>query len=173
MILAYFTYWHQDWCLGPRVLFSSTAAFVLLTARGIAAIPDIAHHLFGIVDRGRVKGYMAIILLACFCLGCASNIPSLLRVYSNGYWGANAQIVKAVNKMELEEAIVFVRSNKPMGYRSVFPQNHPLLKSDVIYARFLDEQKNAELMRQFTGRKFYIADGPSITEYPFSANSSP
>ena len=66
-----------------------------------------------------------------------------------------------------------VLSSTILAYRSVFPQNHPLLKSEVIYARFLDEQKNAELMRQFTGRKFYIADGPSITEYPFSSNSSP
>ena len=173
LILAYFTYWHQDWCLGPRVLFSSTAAFVLLTARGIAAVPDIVHNLFGIVDKSRVKGYIAIILIACFCLGFASNIPSLLRVYSDGYWGANAQILKAVKKMQIENAIVFVRSDGPMGYRSVFPQNHPLLKSDVIYARFLDERKNGELMRQFTDRKFYIADGPSITEYLFSSNFSP
>ena len=154
--------------MGPRVLFSSTAVFVLLTARGIAAVPDIVHNLFGIVDKSRVKGYIAIILIACFCLGFASNIPSLLRVYSDGYWGANAQILKAVKKMQIENAIVFVRSDRPMGYRSVFPQNHPLLKSDVIYARFLDEGKNAELMRQFTDRKFYIADGPSITEYPMN-----
>ena len=159
---AYFFYWFQDWCFGPRFMFASTAAFVLLAARGITALPHIARDIFGIADERKVKGYVAIILIFCFCLGFASNLPALLKVYSNSYWGVNGQVLKAVKKMEIKNAVVFVKSY----YGSVFAANSPLLNSDVIYVRHLGNEKNAEIMKRFEGRQFFIANGNSISHLP-------
>ncbi len=162
LALAYFFYWFQDWCFGPRFMFASTAAFVLLTARGLAALPHIAHHLFGITDKYRVRGYIAIVLILCFSIGFASNLPALVKVYSNNYWGVNAQVLKAVKNNGIQNAVVFVKSY----YGSVFAANHPLLKSDVIYVKDLGAKKNAELINRFPDRQFYIANGASILPYP-------
>ena len=143
-------------------MFASTAAFVLLTARGLAALPHIAHHLFGITDEHRVRGYIAIVLILCFSIGFASNLPALVKVYSNNYWGVNAQVLKAVKNNGIQNAVVFVKSY----YGSVFAANHPLLKSDVIYVKDLGAKKNAELINRFPDRQFYIANGASILPYP-------
>ncbi len=162
MALAYFFYWFQDWCFGPRFMFASAAAFILLTARGIVAIPHIAHELLGIDSKQRVGGTVAIVLVFCFSLGFASNIPVLIRTYSNNYWGVNAQVLKSVRKMDIQNAVVFVKSY----YGSVFAANHPRLESEVIYARDLGEEKNRTLMVQFPDRQFYLADGDSVVPYP-------
>lgn len=160
MSFAYFFYWFQDWCFGPRFMFSSTAAFVLLTARGITALPQIAKELFGIANERKVKGWIAVVLILCFSLGFASNLPTLVNTYSNNYWGVNGQVLKTVKKMELKNAVIFVKSY----YGSVFAANSPLLNSDVIYVKELGKEKNAELMRKFPTRQFFIADGDSIQQ---------
>ena len=172
LLLAYFAYWYQDLGFGPRFMFASIAGLILLSARGIASLPRTARDLLGADDENRVRSYIALVLIACFCLGIASNMPALTKFYSNNFWMANGKMLKAVGKIKIENAIVFVRSTKPTGYRTVFPQNHPLLKSDVIYARYLEDEKNAVLMRKFPGRKYYIANGTSIVEYTLSEAAS-
>ena len=161
LALAYFFYWFQDWCFGPRFLFESTAAFALLAARGLIGLPRIARELLGIGDERRVKAYAAVALLICFGLGLCSNLPALVRLYSNSYWGVNGQVLKAVEEMGIRNAVIFVRSY----YGSVFAANSPLLDSEVIYVRDLGDERNVELMRRFPGRKFYIANGPEILPY--------
>jgi len=139
-------------------MFESTAAFVLLTARGITALPNIMHDIFGVANKRKVKGYIAIVLIFCFCLGFASNLPALVKIYSNNYWGVNGQVLKTVKKMRIKNAVVFVKSY----YGSVFAANSPLLNSDVIYVIDLGAEKDSEIMKEFPTRQFYIADGISI-----------
>jgi len=152
LALAYFFYWFQDWCFGPRFMFESTAAFVLLSARGLIGIPKIMRSLFGIEDEGRVKGYVTVLMIFCILVGLASNLPALVRIYSNSYWGVNGNILRTVKEMGIKNAIVFVRSY----YGSVFAANSPTLDGDVIYVRDLGEEKNRELMKRFPNRKFYF-----------------
>ena len=169
LVFAHFFYWAQCWGYGPRFIFESTGALLILSARGIMALPDIAHHLFGITNRLRVKGYAALVLVLCFCVGFPSNVPPLVRVYSDSYWGINGQVQKAVKKMGITNALVFVKGGK--AFESVFAENHPLLKSDIVYAIDLGKEKNVELMEKFQGRKFYVADGPLVVAYPFPLES--
>ena len=152
LALAYFFYWFQDWCFGPRFMFESTAAFLLLTARGLIAVPKIMRTLFGVEDENRVRRYVALLMIFCLLVGLASNLPALVRIYSNSYWGVNGGILKTVKGMGIKNAIVFVRSY----YGSVFAANSPTLDGDVIYVRDLGEEKNEELMRRFPDRKFYF-----------------
>lgn len=170
LVFAYFFYWCQCWGFGPRFIFESTGPLLILAARGISSLPNIANRTFGITDKHRVKGYIAVTLVLCFCLGYASNIPLLIETYSDSYWGVNGNIIKAVKQMNVSNAIVFVETNS--GYESVFAENHPLLKSDIIYAKDLGRERNIELMEKFRDRKFFIADGNSVKEYPSEATNN-
>jgi hypothetical protein len=161
LALAYFFYWFQDWCFGPRFMFESAAAFILLTARGLMGLPKLMHLLFGIRDERKVKGYVAVILSFCLAVGLASNLPTLVRIYSNSYWGVNRDVLKAVERMGIKNAVVFVRSY----YGSVFAANSPTLDGEVIYVKDLGDERNKELMRRFPDRRFYRADGAEIKPY--------
>jgi len=158
---AYFFYWFQDWCFGPRFMFESTAVFVILTARGIIALPDIAREMFQIKNVQKVKGIIAMLLIFCFCVGFYSNLPALVKTYSNNYWGVNGKVQKAVKSMGIDNAVIFVKSY----YGSVFAENHPLLDSGIIYVNDLGE-KNKQIMEKYPDRNFYIANESSVIKYP-------
>lgn len=159
---AYFFYWFQDWCFGPRFMFESTYAFIILSARGIIALPSIFKEYFQTRNLQRVKGVLAIAIVICFCVGFSSNLPALIKTYSNNYWGVNRKVQNAVKNMNIKNAVIFVRSY----YGSVFAENHPLLESDIIYVRDLEDEKNAKIKEKFPDRKFYIANGSEIIPYP-------
>jgi len=159
---AHFFYWFQDWCFGPRFMFESTIAFIILTARGIIALPDIAREMFQVKNMQKVKGIIAIFLVLCFCIGFSSNLPALVKTYSSNYWGINGKVQKAVKNLCIENAVIFVRSY----YGSVFAENHPLLDSSIIYVRDLGDEKNKQIKAKFPDRQFYIANESSIVNYP-------
>jgi len=159
---AYFFYWFQDWCFGPRFMFESISAFVILTARGIIALPEITKTMFQVKNIQRVKGIIAIILILCFCIGFSSNLPALVKTYSSNYWSVNGKVQKTVKNMGIENAVIFVRSY----YGSVFAENHPLLDSSIIYVSDLGDEKNKQIKAKFPDRQFYIANESSIVKYP-------
>ncbi|MDQ1328823.1 MAG: hypothetical protein QG641_2109, partial [Candidatus Poribacteria bacterium] len=104
---AYFFYWFQDWCFGPRFMFESTIAFIILTARGIIALPDIAREMFQAKNMQKVSGIIAIFLILCFCIGFSSNLPALIKTYSSNYWSVNGKVQKAVKNLCIENAVIF------------------------------------------------------------------
>ncbi|MGB9595345.1 MAG: hypothetical protein ACPL7B_03610, partial [Candidatus Poribacteria bacterium] len=159
---AYFFYWFQDWCFGPRFMFESTYAFIILSARGIIALPSIFKEIFHAQNLQKIKGILTIVLILCFCVGFSSNISALIKTYSNNYWGVNGKVQKAVKEMNIENAVIFVRSY----YGSVFAENHPLLESSIVYVRDLGDEKNTKIKEKFSGKRFYIANESEITPYP-------
>ncbi len=159
---AYFFYWFQDWCFGPRFMFESIYAFIILSSRGIIALPSIFKEYFQTQNLQRVKGIFAIIIILCFCIGFSSNLPALVKTYSNNYWGVNRKVQNAVSRMNIENAVIFVRSY----YGSVFAENHPLFESNIVYVRDLGDEKNVRIKERFSNRKFYIANGSEISPYP-------
>jgi hypothetical protein len=151
--VAYFFYFFQDWCFGPRFLFASTAACVLLAARGISGLPSAAEDLFG-ADKRVVKGVVAVGVVLCLSVGFGGNVPSLIRFYSNNYWGVNGKIVRWARELKIRNAVVFVRS----WYGAVLPANDPLLKGDVIYVKDRGSVKNEVVKKHFPNRIYFWAE---------------
>jgi len=158
LALAYVFYWFQDWCFGPRLVYEATAPLVLLTARGILAVPRVARDVFGIGSRRAVKGTLAVLLLLCVALGLLTALPAAMRLYGHDYRGVNRDVQRAVRSRGITNAVVLVRGE----YGGVFAENDPLLRSTVIYARDLGDGKNAKLMRKFEDRDFFTADGGQL-----------
>ena len=158
--IAYFFYWFQDWCFGPRFMYESSVMMILLTSRGILRAPRLVNDTFGLkTPPSRVKATIGAAVIICTLIGLSFHIRPLIKVYSNNYWGVNASVLKAVKKNEIENAVVFVRSY----YGAVLPANSPTFDGEVIYARDLGV-KNHLMMEYYPDRKHYIADGSKIAE---------
>jgi hypothetical protein len=161
LVVAYFLYWFQHWLYGPRFLFEATPALVFLTARGLKRVPEFVAKFSGRdAPAGLWYGRTGGVLIVCIVLGLATNLPGLVRDY-RGYAHVNRRVLDTVERMRLDSAVVFTRSN----YGSVFFANSPDLKSGVIYVRDLGEEKNRRLMALFPGYRFYTACEERVEPY--------
>jgi len=158
--IAYFFYWFQDWCFGPRFMYESSVMCILLTARGILRTPRLMNSTLGLkTSHERVMGTVGTAVVICILLGLAFHIRPLVKIYSKNYWGVNASVLKAVKREKITNAVVFVRSY----YGSVLPANSPTFDGEVIYVRDLGV-KNHLMMSYYPERKHYIANGSTIAE---------
>ena len=159
---VYFFYWYQGWCFGPRFAYESTLPLILLTARGIIHAPNFLQDISKQKDEKSLLGIrFTIYLTIAFCtiVALTINVPTLIRQYANSYWGVNTDVQKAVKREKISNAVVFVGSY----YGSVLAENSPLLDSDIIYVRDLGE-KNLLMMKYYSERKYYLANGKDIQE---------
>ncbi|MBI4533803.1 MAG: glycosyltransferase family 39 protein [Candidatus Melainabacteria bacterium] len=161
LVAAYFYYWYQDWCFGPRFLFEASFVLILLTARCVLAIPEIVASLAGSINKALIHTCMALVLALCFTGYLLIYFPASARYYANSFWRVNAKLIKAVQKAQLRHAVVFVKSY----YGSAFPQNSPFLDSDTVYVRYLTPEINARVLKRFKDRCPFVASGAVISPY--------
>ena len=157
---AYFFYWYQGWCFGPRFMYESTCPLILLTARGIIHTPDIVKEKFqSKLSRGDLRYFSSLAIGFCMCVALCINVPVLVKLYSDDYWGVNAKVQRAVKREKISNAVVFVSSY----YGSVLALNSPQLDSEIIYVRDLGV-KNKLMMDFYPEREYYLASGSDIQE---------
>jgi hypothetical protein len=157
---SYFFYYHQDLIFGPRFYYNIIPFLIILTARGILALPQWLEGKG--FHKGRVTATLYLFLLACFLYSFVFSIPQLVKKYSHDYWWVTDKLHTLVQEQGLSNAIVFMDCWHPpqtptprlIYYGSGFQFNSPQLTDDVIYALDLKE-RNSELMRAFPGRKYY------------------
>ena len=155
---VYFFYWYQGWCFGPRFMYESTCPLILLTARGIIHTPDIIKKKFQPkLSEGDLRYFLSLIIGFCVCVALCVNVPTLIKLYSDDYWGVNTKVQKAVEREKISNAVVFVNSY----YGSVLALNSPQLDSKIIYVRDLGV-KNKLMMDFYPERKYYLASGSNI-----------
>lgn len=156
---TYFFYWYQGWCFGPRFAYESTLPLILLTARGIIHAPESIQYRFKCKDISIQRYYINCIVIFCVIIAMSINVPTLIKHYSNSYWGVNPDVQRAVKQAKIRNAVVFVGSY----YGSVLADNSPLLNTSIIYARDLGV-KNQQMMAYYPDRLYYLANGSKIQE---------
>jgi len=144
---------------GPRFWYEALPFIFLLSARGVRLL-FVSWRRVTVVS----MSVLAVLSLTSF-LGILptedthmSSPRSITRLRSYGF--TDARIMREVQRQQLHNAVVFVKSCAPAWwcYGSVFSQNNPELNSDVVYFKDLGPQKNAAVMRRYAGRKFYLID---------------
>lgn len=159
---AYFFYWFQDWCFGPRFLFESSALIIILTARAIQLLPHFWKNILGFstsVIRVRIASFAVIGLL--FLIGHLTNIPPHIRFYSKSYWRVTSEPLRALEKQHITRALIFAKSR----YGSVFQANDPFLKEGNIYA-INNSTRNHILMDCYPELPAFRVDGSTIERLP-------
>lgn len=156
---AYFLYWFQDWCFGPRFLFDAALFLIVLTAVSIEQLPTLFKSVLGAKSSHHtVRMASSWMLVLLFVLGFATNIPPHLEFYGNSYWGVNRDVLQAVEQKQLQKAIVFVQGNFSRG----FIGDKPFLNQSVIYVRDLGEN-NILMMRHYPDYQYFLASGSDLT----------
>jgi len=172
LVAAYFFYYYQDLCFGPRFFFSMVPLLAVLSARGIVA----AQNLLAKISPHRQKADAAVfvILLCCILYMLCFSMPRLYRKYAADYWFVSDNICSTVRANSITNAVIFVDVSIPrtarvpnlLFYGEGFLLNEPGLDGDVICAMDLG-RKNRDLMRQFPGRGCYVFTYGSVGENGF------
>lgn len=157
VVTAYFFYWFQDWCFGPRFLHEPSALLLILTARGIDRFPVLGETLGRSWSVRRLRLGTFALLAVLFGFGFTVNLPRHIEFYGRSYWDVDRKVRNAVEQQGIRRAIVFTRTN----FGEVFPANSPFLDSDVIFARDFGSGYE-KLMKEFPGYDAYIAVGSDL-----------
>jgi len=163
--VAYFFYWFQDLCFGPRFLYESLSPLLLLSARGILEFPQFLARIRGPEMQVRARNVMRWVLLLATLSTLGIGLPHLLRIYSRDYWGVNDKVHARVKRDRIDNAVVFIKPLFPYSgkvwdsyYGAGFLYNSLDFAGPVVYARDRGVQ-NYALMLHFPGRRYYCA-GP-------------
>lgn len=160
LIFHYFFYYHQDYIFGPRFYYSIIPFLIILTVRGLLALPPWLEKKH--FNRKAVESTLYLLLAVCLLSMLSFSLPSLIKKYAHDYWWVTDRIQETVKREGITNAIVFIDcwhppdSTRPnlIYYGSGFQFNSPDLRDDVIYALDLRE-RNGELMKLFPDRKYY------------------
>jgi len=178
---AYFFYWYQDLCFGPRFMYEALMAILLLTARGLVAFPRFITESAASAespgnsarptDAGTryLAARRATLAAVAFCALTALGvgIPQQLKVYANSYWGVDGNFRRSVRRYDINNAVVFMDVNSPPDYENFYGSGYQANSLDllgpVIYARDQGED-NYVLMKLLPGRRYYYARPGSLFE---------
>jgi hypothetical protein len=103
------------------------------------------------------NAFIALLFLSVVFAG-VFRIPKLYRFYSDSFWYVDNKLMKKVQELGINNALIFQKS---YGYKgnalgSGFLYNSPNLQDPVVFARDLGE-RNYDLIPFFPGRKYYLA----------------
>jgi hypothetical protein len=165
---AYFLYWFHNVCFGPRFLYESSPALVLLTVRGGLALPRLVRSTFDTPTEERsVRRFVGRATAVLIILMLGIGLPPLLKSYSSYGW-VNGKYLRNIKRNNVHNALVFC-----FHYGAGFTANPIGLEGDVIYARHCGIL-NAALTTAYPGRTCYYVSGDTLkeledVEYPRSA----
>ncbi len=160
LVAAEAFYWHSGIMYGPRYLYGTLPALLLLTARGALALASWLG--------GRLGWWLTAVPLILLILG---NVLSTLPQYAQSYRGFNfvagdkvAMVKTAVPPNE--QALIFVES--PTGnwweYGELFLGNTPWLDGRFIFARDLGDDANLSLRALYPNRRAYRFSHDQLTQ---------
>jgi hypothetical protein len=107
---AYFPYFFQDLCFGPRFLYAAMPALILLSARGLRGWGLYLARVRRIKPRHGIS-VVARAALACSVVGLAVNLPLLLQWYGSGFWGTTDVLTTQVRAQQLRHALVLIQDH--------------------------------------------------------------
>jgi hypothetical protein len=158
-IIFFSLYWfHGISPMGPKYYFEICPLLVLLTVRGMRK-----------TDMRALAGIL-------ICINILIYIPCALQPF-NRYWGTNNHCYNEVRRLNLQNALVFIkdlpgdteyeRTLNRHNYLSVAFRNHPFVeKGSIIYAKSLGDDRNRQCIRAYGGRDAFLFEYTGgISEY--------
>ncbi|MEN9978954.1 MAG: glycosyltransferase family 39 protein [candidate division WOR-3 bacterium] len=157
-LVAYFFYWFHNLCFGPRFLYESSAALLLLGARGLITLPELLHRTFGLpAERTALHRFFPRALVLCLLFLAGIALPPLWREYHT-YGGVSATVHKTVKRAGLNNALVFCDH-----FGNGFSYNRLTLDGPVVYCRNLGIF-NPALTLRYPDRRCYFARHDTLIE---------
>ena len=158
LLIAQVFYFFNEFALGPRFVYETLPASIILTSRGIALSARFLANWDKTLPYAHAKSEFCFILIVLFLFAMLFNIP--IRGKSYRHHGGDVTIHKYLNKNNIEKALVFVKDKRT--YRVHYPFNAPFAKSH-IYAKDRGSE-NKTLADRFPGYRYFISDEETVVE---------
>jgi hypothetical protein len=158
LIGGYGLYWTSGDVFGPRYVYESVTALVILSAAGIVRV---GRHVSAAAHRKqRRRAAYRYALLGLVLVDLFLYLPWQLGRY-RGLYGVTAAPRETLQAADLHNALVIVRDeNGWKDYAVPFSMNRPTLDGDVVYANDCGPLVD-ELLARYAGRSVYLYDGQS------------
>jgi len=157
---AYFFYWFHNVCFGPRFLYESSAALLLLTVRGLFTLGPLLRRTFQVpLADGTPARLLGRVLPLLLLVMAGVGLPPLYRLYHT-YGGVDASVQRAVRRAGLANALVFCAH-----FGAGFSANSLGLDGPVVYARDYGIL-NSALTLAYPGRQCFFASRDTLRLLP-------
>lgn len=162
LFVGHVFYFFNSYYLGPRFVYETLPAVILLTSKGIVTSTQLLAAWQKTPSYAHARSVICLILIGLFLFAMLLNIPATAKSYQNIHYGKDITIHKYLEANSIEKALVFVK-DKPT-YRVHYPFNAPFAKPH-IYAKYRGRQ-NIKLAEKFPGYRYFIANEEKIEEVP-------
>ncbi len=178
LALTYTPYWASGGNYGgPRYYYEALPLLFLLTARGIEKAAYLLSKVPGTLEvpgtstretrffgKNLVSGLVYLVVAGLVLYNLGQHLPGQLSQY-RGFYGITAESLRAAQKADLKNALVFVYREDWTDYAPLFSVNSPTLDSEVVYAIDRGEVENADLMALYPDRAYYYLKGTILTRF--------
>ena len=157
LFVGHVFYFFNEFHLGPRFVYETLPAAILLTSKGIAISTQFLAAWSKTPSYVHARSAICFILAGLFLFALLFNIPATAKTYQD--YGEDVTIHKYLDKNKVEKALVFVKGH---AYWVHYPFNAPFAKPH-IYAKDR-ENENRKLAEKFPNYRYFIADKKDIVE---------
>jgi 4-amino-4-deoxy-L-arabinose transferase-like glycosyltransferase len=103
---AYFFYFFQDFCYGPRFVYVLVVPIIILIIAGIRSFMTALESLG--YTRESIRSGLLIFGILCIIAAFTFSIPRQVATYKDYYWDISRHVLDEVNRQGLKDAIVFI-----------------------------------------------------------------
>ena len=158
LLAGHFFYFFNKLDFGPRFVYESLPALILLTSRGVSLSTQFLTSRWKSLSYAQARNILCLMLLSLFLFAFLFNMPSTAKTYQT--YGGDVTIQKYLEKNDIAQALVFVKGGR--AYSVHYPFNAPFAKPH-IYAKDKGSE-NKKLAEKFPGYRFFIADKGNVEE---------
>jgi hypothetical protein len=151
LVLVYGAYWIGSWLFGPRYYYESLPLLAAISAAGIGWLAG----WLPTVRRSRPVKLATIGLLAALvAMDLVLYLPARIGGMK-GLYGITAAPVRSLRASHLGRALIFVQSERWMGYANLLPLAPPFSDSDTRVAWSVGLQADQEVAERYPGYAVY------------------
>jgi hypothetical protein len=158
LVAGHFCYWFHAIVFGPRWEYEALPALVLLSARGLRALPGFIQEQLALpVETEQVRHRTARLLLLGYASMFTIAIPALIGIYSYGFGVSNSTGL-TIDRARLRNAVVMARRYDEVFLKNQFPPG-----GEVVYTKDLGGL-NPLIAKLYPGRRLYWANRDTLRE---------
>ena len=158
LFVGHIFYFFNTFHLGPRFVYETLPAAILLTSKGIVTSTQLLAAWPKTPSYAHARSAICFILTGLFLFAILFNMPKTAETYHE--YGEDVTIQKYLNEKNIEKALVFVKNSR--AYWVHYPFNAPFAKPH-IYAKDR-ENENRKLAEKFPDYRYFIADENDVVE---------
>lgn len=154
LILVYSAYWIGSWLFGPRYYYEALPMLAVLSAAGVGWLGG----WLPAIHRGRITPLIGVGALAALMLvDLTMYLPARLDGMK-GLYGISAGPVRSLRASDLGRALIFVRSDRWMGYANLLLLAPPFSHDDFRVAWSVGLDRDQQVADQYPGYTVYYYD---------------